>query len=196
MMNVSRLAIIGAALLLAGMYFFPLWHIMLEAPQYPEGLGMNIYMDSITGASKGDLDKINNLNHYIGMKRIVPDSIPELRIMPWIMRGLMVCGIIAGIFGNRKLLLAWLILFLLLAVAGLVDYYLWGYDYGHNLDTENAIIKIPGMTYQPPIFGSKQLLNFKALSLPGLGGWLAIISFTIGSMIWIFESKLARKRPS
>jgi copper chaperone NosL len=62
-------------------------------------------------------------------------------------------------------------------VAGLVDYYLWGYDYGHNLDMDRAIIKIPGMTYQPPLIGTKTLLNFKATSLPGTGALIMIAGF-------------------
>ena len=193
-MTMSRLIVIAAALLLTFTYFFPLWHIGLDAPQYPEGLGLDIYINEITGTNRGDLDKINNLNHYIGMKRIEPDSIQELSIMPWIMRFVMVSGILVGIVGRRRWLAAWLVLFVVVAGAGLVDFYLWGYDYGHNLDMENAIIKIPGMTYQPPVIGTKQLLNFKALSVPGLGGWIAIISFVISFNIWLFEWKRHRKQ--
>jgi hypothetical protein len=49
----------------------------------------------------------------------------------------------------------------LLLMRGLWDYWRWGYDYGHNLDmSEHAIIKIPEMTYQPPLIGRKKLLNF------------------------------------
>ena len=59
------------------------------------------------------------------------------------------------------------------ALAGLADFYRWGYDYGHNLDPE-AIIKIPGMSYQPPLIGTKQLLNFQATSWPASGGWILI----------------------
>jgi copper chaperone NosL len=165
----------------------PLWQINLEAPQYPEGLGLYIYINEINGQHPGDLNKINNLNHYIGMKRIEPDSIPELRIMPWVMRGLLVLGICVGLLGRRQLLLVWIILFLAVAAVGLYDYYLWGYDYGHNLDMDNAIIKIPGMSYQPPILGAKKLLNFTAVSLPGLAGWVAIISCAIGMLVYIVE---------
>ena len=191
----SRLLIVAMSLLLATTYFLPLWYVSLEAPQYPEGLGLEIWIDGMQGQNDGDLAKINNLNHYIGMKRIEPDAIPELAIMPWIMRTLMVIGIVAGAVGRRKLLLIWLIVFMVVAVAGLVDFYLWGYDYGHNLDAENAIIKIPGMSYQPPLIGSKQLLNFTATSLPGPAGWVAIGVFLAGSLIYILERRRSA-RPS
>jgi len=66
------------------MYFFPLWSISLQAPQYPEGLGLYININSIEGHKPNDLQSINGLNHYIGMKKIEPDSILELKLMPYI----------------------------------------------------------------------------------------------------------------
>lgn len=179
-----RLLIVVVALSLAATYYFPLWEIDLIAPQYPEGLGLEIWINGIKGQNPHDLNNINGLNHYIGMKEIIPDAIPELKLMPWITRGLMVFGVLVGVLGNRKLLLIWLVLFALLALAGLVDYYLWGYDYGHDLDTENAAIKIPGMSYQPPLIGRKQLLNFTAVSLPGFGGFVAALSLLIGGVVY------------
>ena len=65
-------------------------------------------------------------------------------------------------------------------MVGLIDFWHWEYDYGHNLDAATAIIKIPGMSYQPPLIGTKQLLNFQAVSLPAAGGILAGIAFVLG----------------
>jgi hypothetical protein len=183
----SRIIILIAALLLSLTYYFPLWEISLEAPQYPEGLGLEIWINQMQGQNQGDLARINNLNHYIGMKTIHPESIKELSVMPWIMRGLMLFGLIAAITGKRRLLLIWLTVFVVMAVAGLVDFYLWGYDYGHNLDMEIAIIKVPGMTYQPPLIGSKQLLNFTAHSWPGPAGWVAVGMFLVSLAIYYRE---------
>lgn len=189
----SRILIVTAALALSATYFMPLWTISLDAPQYPEGLGIEIWINQLQGQNPNDLNKINNLNHYIGMKRINPESIRELKIMPWVMRSLLLLGLAVGILGKRRLLLFWLGLFMLVAVVGFVDYYLWGYDYGHNLDTEHAIIKVPGMNYQPPLIGSKKLLNFEATSLPGSGGLIAIGSFWLGLAIWFFEFRRQKK---
>ena len=77
----ARLLLVVATALLGTLYVLPIWRVTLDAPQYPEGLGMQIWLNTITGIKPNDLDNINNLNHYIGMKRIVPESIPELRIM-------------------------------------------------------------------------------------------------------------------
>ena len=77
MKNISKLMMISAAIILLGSFLFPIWLIDLRAPQYPEGLGLRIWVDQITGMKDGDLQLINSLNHYIGMKTIQPESIPE-----------------------------------------------------------------------------------------------------------------------
>jgi nitrous oxidase accessory protein len=182
----SRLIVLAAALALVSLYFVPLWHIALAAPQFPEGLGLLIEIDTIVGENPHDLQNINGLNHYIGMKPIQPDSIPELRWMPWILAGLIGWGLMAAAVGRRWMICSWFCLLALAAVAGLADFYVWGYDYGHNLDAERAIIKIPGMTYQPPLLGSKKLLNFTATSLPAVGGWIAIAAGLLaGWRCWV-----------
>lgn len=175
----TRLTLGLASLLLLVLFVTPLWQITLEAPQYPEGIGMYIRIDNVTGQQPNDLKNINGLNHYIGMKEIVPESIPELRIMPWVIGGLIVIGLAAAVSGWRWLGYTWIILFACMLLAGLVDFYLWGYDYGHNLNPK-AAIRIPGMAYQPPLIGSKKLLNFTAHSWPAGGGWAAFASFVAG----------------
>jgi hypothetical protein len=183
----ARILLGVASLLLALAFVLPLWAVYLQAPQYPEGLGMFIRVNDITGLKPNDLNNINNLNHYIGMKRIEPDSIPELRIMPFVVAGLMASGLAAAVAGRRWLARAWVVVFALVAVVGLADFYKWEYDYGHDLDMENAIIKVPGMNYQPPLLGTKQLLNFKATSIPAGGGYALIGSLALGVLAIIMD---------
>lgn len=183
MNSTSRLLMAAAALLLAGMYFLPLWQITLEAPQYPEGLGMTIHLHTVRGESPNDLESINNLNHYIGMKRIEPDAIAELAYMPYIIGAMILLGLAAAVSGRRWAVLGWILLFATLGVVGMVDFYLWEYDYGHDLDPR-AIIQIPGMSYQPPLVGSEQILNFMAHSYPASGAWLAVISGLLAAVAW------------
>lgn len=179
-----------AAMLMATVYFLPLWRVDLIAPQYPEGLGMYISVNGVEGLKEHDLNSINNLNHYIGMKAIVPEAIPELKYMPWILAALIAGGLLVAALGKRSLLNFWGGALALLLVAGLFDYWRWGYDYGHDLDQETAIIKIPGMTYQPPLIGSKKLLNFRATSWPSGGG----IALTLAAGLVAFAVFDSRKR--
>ena len=181
----ARLLVAVAALLMSLGYLLPLWRVDLVAPQYPEGLGILIKVNTVVGVKEQDLNSINNLNHYIGMKRIEPDAIPELRFMPAILGGLVVTALLVAAIGQRKVLYGWSVALGTVLSAGLYDYWKWGYDYGHNLDVDTAIIKIPGMTYQPPLIGSKQLLNFTATSWPAPGGWgLVIATILVGVAIW------------
>jgi copper chaperone NosL len=197
MSKIPRILVLVASVLMIGVYLFPLWNVRLTAPQYPEGLGMQIRINTVEGATENDLNNINNLNHYIGMKRIEPDAIPELRIMPWIGAAIIVTGLATAALARRRVLYAWTAGFLAIAIIGLVDFWKWEYDYGHHLDNEHAILKIPGMTYQPPLIGAKQLLNFRAVSLPSMGGILAgvamALALTAVVLVWR-ERKLALAR--
>lgn len=166
-----------ASVMLLGLFLFPLWKIRLEAPQYPDGVNMYIWVNKITGDTPSTLQNINILNHYIGMKYIEPDSIPELKYFPIIVIAMVVLGLALAFTKKTKYFIYWGVLLIILGGLGIYDFYLWEYDYGHNLDP-NAPIKIPGMVYQPPLIGSKMLLNFNAISLPHIGSlflFLAIV---------------------
>ncbi|WKS95760.1 hypothetical protein [Riemerella columbina] len=174
------LAVCGVALLAS--IFVPIWAIYLEAPQYPEGLSMFLHANKITG----DVDIINGLNHYIGMRKIHQDDFWEFKIMPYALGFFSLLCFIAAFVNKKSLLTLTCILFLIFGVAFMVDFWLWEYDYGHNLDP-NAAIVVPGMAYQPPLFGFKQLLNFGAYSYPDLGGWMMIAAAGILMLLTIYE---------
>lgn len=182
MKKATRIAVAILSLALVTAYFVPMWFIDLEAPQYPEGLGLKIWLNQMSG----DLNTINNLNHYIGMKTIHPESIPELKIMPYLLGLLIAIGLTVAAVGKKWLFTIFMILFLALGITGGVDFYMWGYDYGHDLDPR-AAIKVPGMSYQPPVFGSKKLLNFTAHSYPDIGGTIIIASGLILAALLIAE---------
>jgi copper chaperone NosL len=181
----ARLFVVVAALLMSVGYVLPLWRVNLVAPQYPEGLGMLIKVNTVVGVKEQDLNSINNLNHYIGMKRIEPDAIPELRYMPTILGVLIGTALLVAAIGRRRVLYGWSVALMAVLGTGLYDYWRWGYDYGHNLEYDTAIIKIPGMTYQPPLIGTKQLLNFTATSWPAPGGWAMVLATVlVGIAVW------------
>ena len=185
---ISRAIIAVSALLMISAYFVPLWQILMWAPQYPEGLTMKIWIDNITG----DVRIISALNHYIGMKHIEVSMFPEFNYMVYIVGFLLGFGLLSALI-NRKIFL-WVYCGLIFSagIGALVDFYLWGYDYGHNLDPTAPII-VPGMTYQPPLIGTKQLLNFTAFSGPDIGGWIFVSSAALVIAIVFFELFSNRK---
>lgn len=189
MSSPSRIIIAIASLALTATYFLPVWFIYLIAPQYPEGLTMNIWLKKITG----QVDIINGLNHYIGMKPIRVDMFPEFNYLVYIVAFFIFFGLVIAITGKRKLLFAYLITTLLGGAAAMYDFYKWGYEYGHNLDPK-AAIQIPGLSYQPPLIGHKTLLNFDAYSYPDSGGWIVISVSAIFFLVWVYEFKRSHKR--
>jgi copper chaperone NosL len=189
----SKIILIIASLILVLTFFFPLWSIDLEAPQYPEGIGLEIWINKITGQKPNDLNNINGLNHYIGMKTIVPDAIPELKIMPYIIIFMIILGLTSAFAGKRYLVYLWISLFVIAAAFGLYDFYMWEYDYGHNLNP-HAAIKIPGMAYQPPLIGSKMLLNFNAISLPDISFYILVFTVALAFFAIYYDKKIKKMK--
>lgn len=181
-----------AALLPLLLFLFPLWKITLEAPQYPTPLGMYIYINDFADANPHDIKNINLMNHYVGMKYI-PDAIPEFKIFPIGIIITTVIGLLVALKGNHKWYLYWFIMMLLVSTAGLIDFYIWEHDYGHDLDPK-AIMKFTNpdgsvMGFQPPFFGSKDILNFKAHSYPQLGAYFLAIGIALGFVAYYVGKK-------
>lgn len=167
MSQITKWMLVLAGVLMIGIYFVPIWHIDLFAPQYPEGMYMQIWLNKMTG----DIRNINILNHYIGMQAIVPNEIPELRYLPWGVAFLIFGALVTAFIKNIWAIRIYLVTFFACAAGSFYDFWLWGYRYGHELDP-HASIKMPGMSYQPPLIGPKTLLNITAWSMPGIGGYL------------------------
>lgn len=173
---------IFGSLLLLGLFIFPMWNIRLGAPQYPEPLGIDIYVNGLQDENEFDLQNIDGLNHYIGMKTLPKqEDMWEFSVFPKVVLAMSVLGVLFGILGlmgkvSYHWFLIWFILMSILAVLGIYDFNLWLVDYGSDLDP-NAIMKLLNpdgtpMKYNPPLIGHKKLLNFDAYSYPRLGGIL------------------------
>src|SRR5689334_20346431 len=101
----SRILIAIASLSIIAVYFLPLWRIDLFAPQYPEGLVMKIWLSKLSG----DVDVINGLNHYIGMKKISAGMFPEFTYLIYLVAAFIIYGLSISITGSRKILLSYLV---------------------------------------------------------------------------------------
>ncbi|HEY8972074.1 MAG TPA: nitrous oxide reductase accessory protein NosL [Puia sp.] len=184
-----RVAILLTSLAMFTVLSLPIWKIELSAPQYPEGLTLKIYADRIGG----DVDIVNGLNHYIGMHTLHTRDFVEFTVLPYIIGGFAALGLLVALIGRRKVFYGWAFLFLLIAFTSMIDFYRWEYNYGHNLDPE-APIQVPGMAYQPPLIGFKQLLNFGAYSIPDTGGWaFAGVGVAIVTLI-VLDGRGIRRR--
>ena len=179
---------VAAVLCLASLFVFPMWRITLIAPQYPDGVTMYIWVNKLSGKELATIQNINILNHYVGMKYIEEDSIPELKYFPVIVGFMMLLGLVFAWLDRKVLYLSWVVILVILAVLGIYDFYLWEYDYGHNL-SKTAPIKIPGASFQPPLIGTKQIINFTAQSYPHIAGYFAGFAILFAALAWWFKSK-------
>ncbi|MBJ7881175.1 hypothetical protein [Gelidibacter salicanalis] len=188
-MKTAAIIMIFGSLLLLGLFKFPLWNIMLGAPQYPDPLGMNIYIDGIKGVEEFDLQNIDGINHYIGMKTIPkPEEMWEFSVFPKVILGMSILGVVIGVLGffgkvSYKFFLGWFVLMSVLGLLGMYDFNNWLISYGSDLDP-NAIIKVTNpdgspMSYKPPLFGFQKLLNFDVTSLPHTGGYLMFVGMLL-----------------
>ena len=199
--------IIGSLLLL-GLFEFPLWNIMLGAPQYPDPLGMDIYISGIKGVQEFDIQNIDGVNHYIGMQKIPkPEAMWEFQIFPIVIGSMAALGVILGCLGffgkiNHWWFLGWFLLMAVLGILGMYDFNAWLTDYDTNLDP-HAIMKMTNpdgspMSYKPPLFGHQKMLNFDVDSFPALGGYLlfvgmflTLIAYFIGKNEWSKKHRLS-----
>ena len=166
---IARMLSLICGIILIVVIFVPMWRIDLTAPQYPEGLVLKIHANKLSG----DVDVINGLNHYIGMRKLVESDFIEFTILPYLIGFFALMGIITYFVNRLWMLYTFGTLYILFGIIAMYDFYRWEYDYGHNLDPTAAII-VPGMAYQPPLIGFKQLLNFGAYSFPDVGGYIFI----------------------
>lgn len=193
-MNTLKISVFSrvALILVSGLFFFsllfPMWQIELEAPQYPEGLVLKLHANKIGG----DVAIINGLNHYIGMATLHTENFIEFKILPYIMLFFGLFSLLMVFVAKRKGVLFLFFTFILFGLLAGVDFYRWNYEYGHNLDPNAAII-VPGMAYQPPLIGYKQLLNFGAYSIPDIGGWMLIAAGLLLGIILVKEFDLLKR---
>lgn len=189
-MKRSKIIMIVGSLLLLSLFVMPMWNITLKAPQYPDAIGMNIWINKITDMNPNDIKNINLMNHYVGMKEI-PEHMKEFEVFPIVIGVMAALGVIIGITGRKELYLVWFITMVILGTIGMYDFYLWEYEYGHNLDPK-AAIKIPGQGYQPPLIGVKQILNFTAISKPLMGAYLMFLGMFLSVYAFWYERKQER----
>lgn len=179
-------AIFAALLLLLSM-FLPLWQLKLVAPQYPSGL----YLKAYGYRMEGDIEEINRLNHYIGMKIIEPDSVWELKLF-LIAMPIIVAITLAAAFLARRSLHRNLLRALLWAppLFFLADLQYWLYDFGHNLDPKAALRMEP---FTPKVVGPTRVMNFGADTMVDWGfgamvGAAFVVTFGPAIARWLVAS--------
>jgi hypothetical protein len=167
---VSRLLLLVGAAAIIFSFFFPLWQIHLTAPQYQEGLNLDIHSYRIVAGNGGqDLNEINELNHYIGMKPLHEADFLEMKWIPFALGFFVLFTLRAAVFGMMRYVVDLFTLFSYFGACSLASFAYRMYSFGHTLDP-HAAVKIQPFT--PVLFGTQKIANFTQSSLPRLGTYL------------------------
>ncbi|KAB2963275.1 MAG: hypothetical protein F9K16_07000 [Thermoanaerobaculia bacterium] len=158
------LALLVVPLLLA--FTAPLWNISMTAPQYPQGLEIDIFAHKVEGGRDGaDIQEINTLNHYIGMAPIDRAALSDLDWIPFAIGVLMILTLRVAAIGNVSALIDLAVMTFYFSLFSLGRFVYKLYVLGHNLDPRAPVTVEP---FMPAVFGTKQIANFTVTSLPRL----------------------------
>jgi copper chaperone NosL len=169
-LDVAPRVLLALALLgLVPAYVAPLYNMTMFAPQYPEGLRLDIYSYKLEGGNRNqDVKEINVLNHYIGMKDLVTEDFTEFKWLPFVIGILGLLFLRAAVLGKAAHLVDVAVLYLYFGLFALWSFGYKMYQYGHQLDPRAAVRVDP---FMPPLFGYKKLANFEVYSYPRAGSY-------------------------
>jgi len=182
-----RTLLATAALVLFLSNLFPLWNLTMFAPQYPDGLRLDIYTFKLEGGNRGqDVKEINVLNHYIGMKDLTAEDFTQFRWLPFALGILALLFLRAAVHGRVAQLLDVSVLFTYFGLYSLWSFGYTLYRYGHDLAPTAAVRVAP---FMPPMFGHAKLANFDVYSFPKLGTYamvlvVALLAAAMATALW------------
>ena len=187
----GRILVLAATVLLLLGGTLPLWRISLVAPQYAEGLTLDMYAYQIVAGNNGqDLAEINTLNHYIGMKPIAQADFLEMKVLPFAIGVFALLALRSVVLGRIVTLVDLSVLFMYFGVFSLGGFVYRLYSYGHHLDPR-APMKIE--PFMPVVMGSQQIANFVQTSLP-LAGTVCMTAFLVLLIIALVSSVREARR--
>jgi hypothetical protein len=160
----------AAAVLLLASMFLPYWKMTLNAPQYPAGLSVEVYVNRMTG----DVAEIDGLNHYIGMRPLGEAAQLE-RAVSMVAVVFLVLLVLAAIFVHSPGAALLALPAMLWPFIFIADMYYWMRHFGLNLDP-TAPLSSSIDPFVPPIFGSGMVGQFETVASFQIGLWLAFLA--------------------
>lgn len=164
----ARVALVALVVPLLLSFTGPLWVMDMKAPQYPEGLRLEILSYTV----RGDVSEVNTLNHYIGMATIDRAALSDLDWIPFAVGALALLALRVAAIGDRRSLVDLFVLFAYFSVFSMARFAYKLYVFGHELDPHAPFDVEP---FTPAILGTKEIANFTVTSLPSTGTiWLGL----------------------
>lgn len=168
----SALLMLGALLLIASM-FLPYWSLTLQAPQYPKGLKVTVYVNHLDG----DVREVDSLNHYLGMPPLNEGGQLE-RQMSFVSIVALGLLLMAGVFVHNQWAGLLALPVLAFPLIFLADLWLILYRYGHSIDPKSALGSAI-QPFTPPLFGPGKIGQFGSVARPEIGLLLAFAAVAV-----------------
>ncbi len=182
----SRILMLLVAVAMVPALFLPVWRMTLRAPQYPDGLKVEIYANTVSG----DLREVNGLNHYIGMAEITPDEFPEFRFIPFFILRFFAFAGLAFLVARIPIAAIGYIDFVLFGIVMIADFQGWLARFGQDLDPSAPLTVEP---FTPKIIGTTQVWNFGVSSYPTVATILMALAGLAGPLILYYEWRRWRR---
>jgi copper chaperone NosL len=184
--RLSTMLLITAAAILVASIFLPYWRMRLNAPQYPGGLIVTVYVNHM----EGDIAEIDGLNHYIGMAPLEEAAQLERSLAP-IAMAVIVLMIIGVAFIHSKWFAVFAIPAMTFPVVFLADMWIWLWYYGNNLDP-TAALSSSIKPFTPMILGTGHVGQFSTTAWL-LPGWYLAALAAILTGVGLHYRRKARK---
>ncbi len=184
-----RVTLSVAALLLLASFPLSYWSLRLEAPQYPGGLPFTMHVTRLGG----NVQEIDELNHYIGMKKLEDVATLERRLWPAGLVAVALLALVPAVVDGR-----WTWIFalgpLLYPVGFVVDLYWRLYTTGHSLDP-HAALSSSVHAFTPRLLGSGMIAQFRTEAAFGPGYYFALVAAALVAVaFWLDSRSFARGR--
>ncbi len=187
----SRLVLVVLVIPLLLSFTQPLWHIRMTAPQYPKGLDLYIHAHKLEGGNSGhDIQEINTLNHYIGMRPIDRAALNDLDWIPFAFGLLAILCLRVAAVGNVRSLVDLAVITGYVSAFGLGRFWYKLHVFGHELSPE-APFKID--PFMPVLWGKKQIANFHTEAGPAAGSYL-VGAYAVGVLAVLAWHLIAGRR--
>ncbi len=179
----ATMTLAASTLILVGLWL-PWWSFQLYAPQYPQGLRLEVLLSGV----RGDVHEIDMLNHYIGMASLSLAAPLERQYSTYAV--LLISVVTAGLlFGQRRARIAAVVLAAGFPLGFIADCFYWLHRFGHELDPRAPIELAP---FTPELFGNGQIGQFMTFAQPGLGFWCAVGAALLAVLVALLREKTPR----
>lgn len=168
-----------AGLLLVASAFLPYWQARLFAPQYRDGLTATMYLHRVTG----DVQEIDNLNHYVGVPSLGALAVWERRLaLPGLAALVLLC---LAAFRRGCPVPCWVKVSPVAAfpLVFMADMKFWMHRASTALDP-TAPLKLKPFVI--PLVGTGKIGQFKSELWPMPGFWLAVLAAALlVAALWV-----------